>query len=221
MHKELIEKIRREVLSGKTKYSVAKEMDIPQQMVYYHTRDIPSKTPGRTEIRGKTLELLKQLLQDGFVYATTHSSGQFRTLRKHFTVIKRAEFDKRTIYFLDDKNKIALEAMITKKKSRVISYRELNNISKVFNVGLRMNEKRQLLGKKNSKNSRKKHSTSGDSLRENGDSLAFFYIREYCKKICCYYVRTHRILVSFFVFQLSLFLLGFHYNNYYPGIFFY
>jgi len=181
MHKKLIEKIKQEVLGGKTKYTVAKEMDIPQQLVYYHTRDIPSKNPGRTEIRGKTLELLKQLLQEGYVYSTTHTSGRFRTLRKHFPAIQRAEFDKRTVYFLVDKNKIALEAMIVQKKSRVISYRELNDISKVFNVGLSMDEKRLLLGRKSSKKQRKKYSNSGDSLRENDGSLAFFYIRRYCR----------------------------------------
>ena len=180
MQKRLIEKIRGEVLSGKSKYSVAKELGLSDSIVYYHTRDIPSRSPGRSEIRGKTLDLLKQLLQDGYVYAKTHTSGQFRTLRKHFPVIKRAEFDKRAVFFLEEKNKIALEALIAQKKSRVISYRELNDISKVFNVGLKMNDKHKLLSKNKSKKSRKKHSPQDDSLRDNGDSLAFFYIRKYC-----------------------------------------
>ena len=61
--KEIIKKIRQEVLSGKSKYQVTKEMGVSSKVVYYHTRDIPSKNPGRTEIRGKTLELLKELLQ--------------------------------------------------------------------------------------------------------------------------------------------------------------
>ena len=38
-------KIRKEVLSGKTKYSVAKEMGISYQLVYYYTQDIPSSKP--------------------------------------------------------------------------------------------------------------------------------------------------------------------------------
>ncbi|MDG6229543.1 MAG: hypothetical protein QCH96_06220 [Candidatus Thermoplasmatota archaeon] len=51
--KELIKIIRKEVLSGKNKYSVAKEMSLPDKVVYYHTKDILSKNPGRTEIRRK------------------------------------------------------------------------------------------------------------------------------------------------------------------------
>ena len=63
--KKLIQKIRREVSCGKTKYHVAKEMRLSDKVVYYHTRDIPSKNPGRTEIRGRTLDILKTLLTEG------------------------------------------------------------------------------------------------------------------------------------------------------------
>ena len=177
--KEIIKKIREEVLNGKTKYTVAKEQGVSDKFVYYHTKDIPSGKPGRSEIRGKTLKLLKQLLKDGYVHGEKNTSNQFRTLRKHFPEIKRAEFDRHVVYYLDDKNKLALQAMIQQKESRIISYRELNNISKIFNVGLKMNEKRQLLGRNKSKKSCKKQSPQGDSLRENDDSLAFFYIRSY------------------------------------------
>jgi len=38
-----VKKIRREVSCGKTKYHVAKEMRLSDKVVYYHTRDIPSK----------------------------------------------------------------------------------------------------------------------------------------------------------------------------------
>ena len=41
--KKLIQKIRKEVLSCKTKYSVAKELNVYDKMVYYYTKDIPSK----------------------------------------------------------------------------------------------------------------------------------------------------------------------------------
>ena len=68
--KKLIRKIRKEVLSGKTKYSVAKERNICDKMVYYYTKDIPSKSPGRTEIRGRTLDILKALLTEGFFNIT-------------------------------------------------------------------------------------------------------------------------------------------------------
>jgi hypothetical protein len=153
--KEIIKKIREEILSGKTKYSVAKELGISDKFVYYHTKDIPSGKTGRSEIRGKTLKLLKQLLKDGYAYGKKHTSSQFRTLRKHFPEIKRAEFDRYTIYYLDNKNKVALQAMVNQKKSKLISYRELGNMSKIFNINLQNYEKNRLLGKNNTKDSHK------------------------------------------------------------------
>ena len=117
-----IKKIRREVLSGKTKYRVAKEMDICDKMVYYYTKDIPSKNPGRTEIRGRTLEVLKTLLTEGFVDSNTKNNGNLRTLQKHFKVIKRTQVNgKKTVYYLEDKNKKALRSTIENKGSKVIS----------------------------------------------------------------------------------------------------
>lgn len=59
---EIIGKAREFVLCGRSKHSIAKELGLSDMVVYYHTRDIPSKNPGRTEIRGKTLDVLKTLL---------------------------------------------------------------------------------------------------------------------------------------------------------------
>jgi len=178
--KETIKRIRAEVLNGKSKYQVAKEMGLTKKTVYYHTRDIPSKNPSRTEIRGKTLELLKELLQEGHVNCRSKCSPNFHTLQKHFPVIKRAQVAQKAVYYLEDKNKEALTALLEDKRSKIINYQDLASISKMFHVQLRKNEKHALLGKNKSKKLRKNHSPSGDSLRENGDSLAFFYIRDYC-----------------------------------------
>jgi len=145
---EQINTIREEVLSGKTKYSVAKEMGISYQLVYYYTKDIPSSKPGRTEIRGKTLDLLKQLLSQGYIDSARNCSQNLHTLRKHFPVIQRAQVDNKSFYFLDDKNKIALKAMLDLRKSKVISYHDLASMSQVFGVSLSSVEKNQLTGKK-------------------------------------------------------------------------
>jgi len=145
----------------------------------YHTQDIPSKNPGRTEIRGKTLELLKELLQEGHVNCRNKCSPNFHTLQKHFPVIKRAQVAHRAVYYLEDKNKEALTALLEDKRSKIINYQDLASISKMFHVQLRKNEKHVLLGKNKSKKQRKNQGSNGDSLLENGDSLAFFYIRKY------------------------------------------
>jgi len=179
LNKETIEIIRKEVLNGKSKYQVAKDMGINKKAVYYHTRDIPSKNPGRTEIRGKTLDLLKELLHEGHVNCRSKCSRNFHTLQKHFPVIKRAQVANKAVYYLEDKNKEALTSLLKGKRSKIINYQDLAHISKMFHVQLRKNEKHGLLGKNVSKKQGKNYSSSGDSLRRNDDSLAFFYIRKY------------------------------------------
>ncbi len=180
-------KIRKEVLSGKTKYSVAKEMGISYQLVYYYTQDIPSSKPGRSEIRGKTLELLKQLLTQGYIDSARNCSQNLRTLRKHFPVIQRAQVDNKSFYFLDDKNKIALKAMLDMRKSKVISYHDLARMSQVFGVNLSSVEKNQLRGKKEKRvlpiirrkdggfmSSYKKNQTNLDDFMDNNGFLGNF-----------------------------------------------
>jgi hypothetical protein len=46
--KDLIHKMREEVLKGKTKYRVAKEMGLYESIAYCHTSDLPSVKLGET-----------------------------------------------------------------------------------------------------------------------------------------------------------------------------
>jgi len=69
---EQIKKIRKEIQGGKVKYSVAKELGISDKLVYYYTKDLPSSKPGNSSIRGKTLDLLKQLLNQGYIDSSIH-----------------------------------------------------------------------------------------------------------------------------------------------------
>ena len=95
-------KIRKGVLSGKIKYSVAKEIGVFYQLVYYYTKDIPSSKPSNRGIRGKTLELLKELLKNGYIDSSRNCSQSLRTLRKHFPVIQSARVDNKSFYFSFD-----------------------------------------------------------------------------------------------------------------------
>lgn len=142
--KETIDKIRQEILKGKSKYRVAKEMGIPFQTVYAHTMDIPNQQFHETGIQGKSLELLKRLLEEGYVHSTQETYVRLRRLKKYLPMIQRAQIDNKSIYFLDDKNKIALQAMIKTKRSKIISYQELKSISKVFGVNLDSGERQRL-----------------------------------------------------------------------------
>jgi len=221
--KELIQRIREEVRQGKTKYRVAKEMDINESVVRSHTRDLPGLKRGEPNIKGKTFDLLKQLLEVGYVHSTNENYQALQKLRRILPMIQQTRIDYKRVYYLNDKNKIALQTMITQNKSRIISYQELKSISKVFGVDLSREEKHEhvrsrknhvipLIRKKEGGflSSLKKNQASLDdfygkngflgrkqwfrreknhrvlrqeSLRENDDSLAFFYIRRYCKRI--------------------------------------
>ncbi len=64
-------------------------------------------------------------------------------------MIQRAQRNGKSIYFLEYKNKLALEAMIEESKSKVISYRDLASMSQVFDVKLSSKEKQSFLLRKN------------------------------------------------------------------------
>ena len=151
---KLIKKIRKEVLRGKSKYRVAKDLGLAHSLVYKYTSDIPNSPPRELSIKGEYLEILQELLRKGFVY-TSGNRGHLRFLQRLFPVIKRSQFNNRSIYYLEDKNKLALQEMIRRDKSRIISYRELSRMTQVFNTDISMHEKKQFLGKKTESRSRR------------------------------------------------------------------
>ncbi len=106
---------------------------------------MPKKKP--LCIEGEALELLKQLLQEGYVY-TGKNRNKLRFLQKIFPVIKRSQYKNKSIYYLEDKNKLALQEMMTQNKSRIISFQDLGRMSQVFNTDLEIKQKRAFLGKK-------------------------------------------------------------------------
>lgn len=220
--KELIQRMREEVLSGKTKYHVAKEIGINESVVRSHTRDLPSVKRGEPYIKGKAFDLLKQLLEVGYVHSTNENYQALQRLRRFLPMIQHTRIDYKGVYYLSDKNKDALQAMISLNKSRIISYQELKSITKVFGVNLSRDEKQDyvrrirnrsipiirkedggflsslkrnqsrlddfmaknsFLGKNQGYQGTRKYGIKRQgSLRENEDSLAFFYIRKYCKR---------------------------------------
>ena len=143
-----IKKIRNEVLMGKSKYQIAKENGLKFGAVYYHTQDLPNKVFRKEGIQGEVLDLLKELLNYGYVFSTGKNGKQIRRLKKYLPMIQRSQIDGRSIYYLLDKNKAALNALIQNKRSRVYSYQELKEISNVFDVKLSNKEKKSVLSQK-------------------------------------------------------------------------
>jgi len=144
--KELIQQIREEVLKGKSKFQVAKEMSLHPTTVYEQTKDLPNRYKREPYISGKPLELLKQLLERGFVY-TEENRNALRALQRYFPQIKRSQFKNKSCYYLEDKNKLALLEMMKQNISRIISYQDLARASQVFNTNIEIYEKRSFLGK--------------------------------------------------------------------------
>lgn len=97
-------------------------------------------------VEGEALELLKQLLQDGYVY-TGKNRNKLRFLQRIFPVIKRSQFKNKSIYYLEDKNKLALKEMMKQNTSRIVSFQDLSRMSQVFNTNLDIRQKRAFLSK--------------------------------------------------------------------------
>ena len=146
--KETIQQIREEVIKGKSKYQVSKEKGLSFQLVYYYTKDLPNHQYSERGIQGKSLELLKELLEKGYVNSTDETSQRLRRLKKYLPMIERAEVDRRSVYYLSDKNKVALQSLIQNKKSKIFSYQDLSSMSRVFDVKLSKKEKKIVLSQK-------------------------------------------------------------------------
>ncbi len=63
-------------------------------------------------------------------------------------MIQSAHVDKRTIFYLEEKKREALAAVVRHRHSRIINYYDLMTVSRAFNVELQTIEKRRLLGVK-------------------------------------------------------------------------
>lgn len=177
LSKEIIQKIREEVLKGKSKYRVAKDMNLSEFIVYSHTSDLPSINLREPCIRGKSLEILQQLLQEGYVHSNIDTYNVLRKLRRYLPMIQRTQIEGKAIYYLSDKNKIALQAMIKTKHSKIISYQELKSITKVFGVNLDTIEKERIVRFKESRVPpiiRKKNGGYLSSLKKNQTRLDDF-----------------------------------------------
>jgi len=149
--KEMVQKIREEILKGKSKYKVAKEMGLSEFVVYSHTSDLPSINLREPCIKGKSLALLQRLMEEGYVHSNINTQYTLRKLRKYLPMIQRTQVEGKAIYYLSDKNKVALQAMMKTKHSKIISYQELKSISKVFGVNLDTVEKQRIVRFKESR----------------------------------------------------------------------
>jgi len=175
--------IRRKVNSGKTKYQIAKELHIATATVYYWTKDIPSKNIGWPGIRGKTLDMLQELLTKGYVFAKcSNPQNRYMHLHKYFPTIHRIKIYNQHILYLEGREDAAARAFIDNVHcKRIISFQELKQITKVFGTNLSRKEKEAFLLKKGGKRiTQIKEPKREDSLPKDSDSFSYFCFRRYC-----------------------------------------
>ena len=117
-------------------------------------------------------------------YICSHKDPKkrFFQLKKSFPTLYRAKMNRMTIFYLEGHEDDAARVFLENVGKKIISYQELKGITKVFHANLTKQEKQAFLGRNRQKRSSKPLSQNGDSLGENEDSLAYFYIRKYCAK---------------------------------------
>ncbi len=185
LSRDLIEVIRQDVQNGASKFQTAQKYDVSYSAVYRWTRDIPGRNCGWPGIRGKTLEMLKELVDNGFLLPTGENvHGQFLTLRKYFPSIYRISIYGKQIFLLKGREEDAVRAFLGSTRKKIISYQELHQVTEVFGADISMKEKKAFLFKKRGHHrSDKRGVQKRVSLREKEDSFSFFYIRRYCSSV--------------------------------------
>jgi len=170
---ELRKKIRDEVKNGRSKRQTSIYFGVTEKTVSYHTRDICLRPFKNLRIQDRKLELMKDLLRDGYALPSKkYHTPEYNELKRHFPSICKVKMYDRVIFYLEDKKDVATRAFLDNSKRKIISYQELKRVTKTFDSNLNINEKRQIIQDNRSKKLFQKDK-SGD------DSLAFFYIRKY------------------------------------------
>ncbi len=185
LSRDLIETIRQDVQHGASKFQTALKYNVSRSTVYRWTKYIPGRNCGWPGIRGKTLEMLKELVANGFLLPTGENvHGQFLTLRKYFPSIYRISMYGKQIFLLRGKEDEAVRAFLGSTRKKIISYQELHQVTEVFGADISKNEKEVFLFKKRGRKRSEKRGVQKEvSLREKEDSFSFFYIRRYCSSV--------------------------------------
>ena len=173
--------ITRKIKSGKSKLQTAKELNLHKTTVYEIAKDLPSAPCGWPGIRGKTLDLLQEIVSNGYIIPQGNVQQRYRILKKYFPTICRITIYCRPIFFLKGKEDVAVRAFLEKMNKKIISYQELKQVTKVFGVNLSKKEKEAFFLKKQGERGVKNSGVlKEDALLKNDDSFSFFYIRNYC-----------------------------------------
>jgi len=183
---EIREKIRQEVLNGKSKRRVSIELGVSEKTVQYYTGDLCLTPFRKINVQDRKLELMKALLGDGYALASDkYGAQEYYKLKKHFPTISKVKMHGRVIFYLEGTENIAARVFLEHMQKKIISYQELKQITRVFRTDLPKREKHAFLLRNRQRTPFKKRGVQkGRSLREKDDSFSFFYIRRYWQGFC-------------------------------------
>lgn len=149
---ELVKNIRNEVKSGRSKRQTAIYFGVSEKTVCYHTKDVCLRPFKNLRVHDKKLELMKDLLRDGYALPSKkYHTPEYNELKRHFPSICKIKMYDRVIFYLEDKKDIATRAFLDNSKRKIISYQELKQVTKVFDSNLNIKEKRQIIHDNRSK----------------------------------------------------------------------
>ena len=137
-----------DIKNGKSKYQTAAEYGLHPTVVYRRTQDLPGGQYGWPGIRGKTLEILQELIKHGYILCSHFDvRHKYRILRKYFPNICKINMHNKTILFLEDKAPVAARAFLSDMNKKIMSFQELKQVTKVFGIELSSEEKHKFVGK--------------------------------------------------------------------------
>jgi hypothetical protein len=150
---ELIEAIRFYVIKYNSKINTANKLRLSYDIVRFYTKDIRLKSRKKDAnylgIYGSSLDLLKEILQEGYAFSSKkYKTTHYIKLKKYFPNIRRTKMYGKTIYYLDDKSKTAAKALLEASNKKVMSYHDLANVSQVFDINLSKKDKNSVLSRK-------------------------------------------------------------------------
>jgi DNA-binding CsgD family transcriptional regulator len=174
------EKIRDEVKKGKTKTQVAEEMNLSLNIVSKYTLDI-SKIQKKADLSYNAFLLLKELMKEGYAFPTKqYGLREYQILREKIPNVCRVIKHERTIFFLEDKEAVAARAFIEDLRRKIISYKELKQVTRLFHTDLPQPEKEAFILKNRARKLFKNKGVQKErALREKDDSFSFICIRRY------------------------------------------
>jgi len=178
---EVREKMREEIKKGKTKTQVAEEMNLSVDTVSRWTKDIYS-IPKKADISAKAFLLLQELMENGYAFpCKQYGFHEYQILRNKIQKVCRVRNHRRTIYFLEDKGSVAARAFLEDMSKKMISYKDLKQVTRLFHTDLPQQEKEAFLLKNRARKLfRNKGVQNERALREKDDSFSFICIRRYC-----------------------------------------